>query len=273
MNRESHSVVYSLLRKRFGARGCRARPTPVYTDAGSSTCVRFISNNRPSQCLSRSSQLLPDSSQSTPSVFPSVCISNGIVHPHMRRHDCQPANQLVCATLSTRSVRNKLEVVKHVAKDKGTSVVCLTETWLEDDPIVLRRLRSEGYQVLEQARPPKPKAMLESMRFTNYGGVAIIAPNGVRLTKLNTSSPNSFEHLCACVTSGGSSCVILLVYRPGSKPATPTFFDELLSMLEVLASSSDPLVVTGDINIRLDLSTDPLCLKFNKLIESFGLIN
>ena len=42
-------------------------------------------------------------------------------------------------------------------------------------------------------------------------------------------------------------------------------------MLE--ATSSDSLVVTGDIKIRLDRSSDPLCQKFNELIESFGFVN
>jgi hypothetical protein len=60
-------------------------------------------------------------------------------------------------------------VIKQVAKDGGISVGCLAETWLEDDPIELRRLRTEGYQVLERARPPKPEANLEPMRFPKYG--------------------------------------------------------------------------------------------------------
>ena len=44
-------------------------------------------------------------------------------------------------------------------------------------------------------------------------------------------------------------------------------------MLESLASHSEPIVVTGDMNIRLDRPNDPLCQHFNCLIDSFGLSN
>ena len=40
-------------------------------------------------------------------------------------------------------------------------------------------------------------------------------------------------------------------------------------MLEPLATSSDPLIVTRDVNIRLDHPDDPNCKRFNELIDSF----
>ena len=69
--------------------------------------------------------------------MPPLCITDGIVHPRTRRHDCQLVNQLVCATPNTRSVRNKLEVMKQTATDEGINVLRLTETWLEDNRIDL----------------------------------------------------------------------------------------------------------------------------------------
>ena len=44
-------------------------------------------------------------------------------------------------------------------------------------------------------------------------------------------------------------------------------------MLEAFATFSDPLVVTGDINIWLDRFSDPMCQKFNEPIEFFGFVN
>ena len=114
---------------------------------------------------------------------------------------------------------------------------------------------------------------MNTVNYVNHGGVAIVGPTGIRLTQLKVGSPQSFEHLCARVSSRGSSCVILLIYRPGSSPATSKFFEELSTMLESLVSTADPIVVTGDINIRLDRPSDPLSQQFNELIESFGLIN
>ena len=87
------------------------------------------------------------------------------------------------------------------------------------------------------------------------------------------ANPRSFEHLCARVTSNGSSCVALLIDRPNSVPVSSVFFNELSAMLEALATSSDPLIVTGDVNIRLDRPDDPKCQWFNELIDSFGFAN
>ena len=44
-------------------------------------------------------------------------------------------------------------------------------------------------------------------------------------------------------------------------------------MLEALATSTDPLIVTGDVNIPPDRPDDPNCKRFNELIESFGFDN
>jgi len=196
-----------------------------------------------------------------------------LVRPHLHRHDCQETKRLVGATHNIRSLGKSLEAIKQLAKDEKIGLLCLTETHLESDPIDLRRLRTEGFQVLERARPLKASTSADTIHYRNFGGVAIIASPTIRLTKLNTSSPSSFEHLCSRVTSNGSSCVILLIYRPGSQPVSSLFFDELSSMLEALATSTDPLIVTGDVNIRLDRPDDPNCKRFNELIGSFGFDN
>ena len=42
-------------------------------------------------------------------------------------------------------------------------------------------------------------------------------------------------------------------------------------MIERLALMSGVIAITGDINIRLDRPTDPHCVQFNELLDSFGL--
>jgi hypothetical protein len=173
--------------------------------------------------------------------------------------------QLVGATHNIRSLGKSLEAIKQLAKDEQIGILCLTETHLESDPIDLRRLRTEGFQVLERARPLKASTSADTIHYRNFGGVAIIASPTIRLTKLKTGNTSSFEHLCSRVTSNGSSCVV--------STGSSLLFDELSAMLEALATSSDPLIVTGDVNNRLDRPDDPNCKRFNELIESFGLDN
>ena len=80
----------------------------------------------------------------------------------------------------------------------------------------------------------------------------------------------SNEKASACVTSKGSSVVILLLYSPGSTAANQDFFTELSSMMESLVVLTDPVVMTGESNIRLNRMSGPLCTQFNNIIESFG---
>ena len=67
--------------------------------------------------------------------------------------------------------------------------------------------------------------------------------------------------------------MVLPIYRPGLVPVSSVFFDELSAIPEALATSSDPLIVTGDVNIRIDRPDDPKCQRYNELIDSFGFAN
>jgi exonuclease III len=158
-------------------------------------------------------------------------------------------------------------------KDFNLDVLCLCETWHEPQSVSIKRLRAEGFQLLERPRPPAFDARVDSLDYVNHGGVAIVASPGVLLARLDLGEPLTFEYVCARITMHGSARVVLLVYRPGSAPATLEFFEELTSMLEQLSLTSAPIVITGDVNIRLDRPDDLLSRRFNDVVELFGLKN
>ena len=68
-----------------------------------------------------------------------------------------------------------------------------------------------------------------------------------------------------------SSCIVLVVHRPGSAAVTATFFCELADVLDRFSTYVEPLVLAGDINIRLECSTDPHTVEFYDLFASYGL--
>ena len=83
-------------------------------------------------------------------------------------------------------------------RDKSIDVLCLCETWHDEDSVSIRHLRAEGLQVLERTRP-RPVSELSTLS-TNPGGVAIAASRGVRLTAISSGNrKRSFEHVCARV--------------------------------------------------------------------------
>ena len=78
--------------------------------------------------------------------------------------------------------------------------------------------------MLERARPMPADDGVDDIDFTNHGGIAIVAPNTVQLTQLNTGfDPYTFEHLCARNNSCGASCIVLVIYQSGSEHVTQQF--------------------------------------------------
>jgi len=73
------------------------------------------------------------------------------------------------------------------------------------------------------------------------------------------------------MTSSRSTFVTIVVYRPGGEPVSSQFFDELAAVPEQVAAYSCPVVVTGDLNLQLDVvgGNDPRRLQ--EVLDTFGL--
>ena len=73
---------------------------------------------------------------------------------------------------------------------------------------------------------------------------------GIRLRRLDVGIQcESCELLCVRMTSAWSSCVAIVVYRTG--PVTSAFFTELSGVLDRVSTFNDPILVVGNVNIRL----------------------
>ena len=148
-----------------------------------------------------------------------------------------------------RSLTNKVDDLLSLLQEQSIDVTLLTETWHDADSISIRRFRTEGFNVIERPRPWVHDSTLR----TNHGGVAVIAvaQNVARvehvLSKVDLGAvPTTFEHLCVRVTSGLSSCVVLLLYRSGSVSVTNEFFTDLSDVLDRLVTFADPVIIAGD---------------------------
>ena len=75
----------------------------------------------------------------------------------------------------------------------------------------------------------------------------------------------------AHVTTGEFKAIVTVIYRPGSDAVEQRFFDELSSLLDVLASFQEPVFIVGDFNVRFERAADPVQRQFNELLASRGL--
>jgi len=52
-------------------------------------------------------------------------------------------------------------------------ILCLMETWHKDvNNVPIKRLRTQGFQVVEQARPLASATAANTLHYTKYGGAA-----------------------------------------------------------------------------------------------------
>jgi len=64
--------------------------------------------------------------------------------------------------------------------------------------------------------------------------------------------------------------IIVVIYRQGSATIQPTFFEELSSVFDVVATFQEAVYVVGDFNVRFDRHDDPHTKHFMDLLSYYG---
>ena len=187
---------------------------------------------------------------------------------HIDRHSAPPSQPLVCGCLNVRSLSNKVDNLLDVRRDQLTDVLFLTETWHDADSICLRRLRADRFQVVDR---PRLRLCTDTL-MTNHGGIAVVASSGLPLSTMDLGvTPFMFELLCVRIVSGSSSFIAATIYRPGSAATSVLFFTELSNVLDRLATFVEPILLTSDINIRLERLTNSDTDQFIDILAVRGL--
>ena len=81
----------------------------------------------------------------------------------------------------------------------------------------------------------------------------------------------TFEYAAGMFTFGATRTIVVVVYRPGSQNTGSPFFDEISRLFEMLVTYNCQVIITGDLNIHLDVAHNNHTIKFNRMLECFGL--
>jgi len=84
---------------------------------------------------------------------------------------------------------------------------------------------------------------------------------------------SKYEFMCVLVVFGPSSCIVAIIYRPGSLQVSKPVFEDLADVLDRLFTFVDPIFFVGDVNFRLYWPADPTLCGFNDILEVHGLQN
>lgn len=107
------------------------------------------------------------------------------------------------------------------------------------------------------------------------GGTALVFIENIIVQNVDSGERKSFEFSEWLLQYCSYKLRIIIVYRPPYSTAHPVmtsvFFDEFTLYLESVIMSSEPLIIVGDFNIHVDISTDPNAIQFLDLLSSMGL--
>lgn len=186
--------------------------------------------------------------------------------PRAPRHKPQHLRTLSLGLLNVRSLHNKIDDIIDLHRSLPLDIFCLVETWHDADSVCVQRLRRDGFTVIEQARP----RLRSDTVLTNHGGVAIASTSPVLQSQVCLDfSPTTFEVVCSKFSCLSESFFIILIYRTGH--VSSLFFDELSRVLDVMATFSKPLFLTGDLNIHVERPDDNHARMLLNTLSSYGL--
>ena len=158
-----------------------------------------------------------------------------------------------------RSLCNKTSAVIEYLCDLDIDVGCFSETWLrKGDTSKISEIKDLGYLVQHVSRPGRG------------GGVAIVFKKCISITKNNSKSFKSFEHIeCILKSPTNENSRIICIYRSGTSLNTniAKFCDDLNDYLADLNQVHGKLLIVGDFNIHVEDKTHSDTLKFMSVLE------
>jgi hypothetical protein len=171
--------------------------------------------------------------------------------------------------LNVQSLGNKAASINSCIVDNQLDVFAVVESWHDsfETPSVIAATPPD-YRVIERARPrsEKPEITVEH----NYGGICVFVRRCLKLKLVHFPLYSTFELLSLFIVNQPIASLLLVVYRPGSKPPTVKFIEEFDDLLE-RSSSYNHCIIAGDVNVHLDDPTALHVSQFLQLLEDFGL--
>ena len=105
----------------------------------------------------------------------------------------------------------------------------------------------------------------------------MLCRKALRPEKISGGQTRSFEYSEYAVRFDGKKCFIHVIYRPPYSERNPVstnaFFEEFADYLGKSVVCVEPIIISGDFNIHVDISDDSDAERFLTLLESFGLEN
>lgn len=193
-------------------------------------------------------------------------------HSAVQKISRRLSSPIKVGVFNARSVSSsgKSQMISSWITERKLSAVGLCETWHDGpDTPALVACAPPGYVYAERPRPMSDSQVCSIS--TNHGGVCLLYRNCFHARIVDLNNYQSFEHIAVFLHGCGVKTLFVVVYRPGSRPAKLTFFDEFADLLDHATKYSN-IVVMGDVNIHLDQLTVSGTVSFLSLLSARNLV-
>ena len=147
-------------------------------------------------------------------------------------------------------------------------LVAFTETWFnstDNNESYINDLVPDGYAIQHVDRD----------NGQHGGDVALIHGTSIKLKKKKIMKFNQFEVLMCSLNLNNKVISICIIYRPPptqqNKLSIAGFLNQFTEYMSKNIITKTEIIITGDINIHLDVSTDSHTRRFTKILESCDL--
>ena len=147
-------------------------------------------------------------------------------------------------------------------------MVAFTETWFnstDNNESYINALVPDGYAIQH----------VDKDNGQHGGGVALIHGTSIKLKKKKIMKFNQFEVLMCSLNLSNKVISICIIYRPPptqqNKLSIAGFLDQFTEYMSKNIITKTEIIITGDINIHLDVSTDSHTRRFTEILESCDL--
>lgn len=167
--------------------------------------------------------------------------------------------------LNAHSAVNKSAILNDYLSFQNIDLAAITETWFtSNDSAVKTACIPDGFKILDFARTSRCG-----------GGIAIAFRDSIGVSLINAAEKTSFEYAEWLLSIGSFRLLVSVIYRPpyslNHPISTGTFLNEFSDYLESLMLCKHSLLISGDFNIHVDITSLPETKLFNELLFSFGL--
>ena len=152
--------------------------------------------------------------------------------------------------INVGSVKNKYIYLNDYIHTHDFDIVAICETWLgisDHDDTCVNGLLPDGYAIYRADRTDGRRG----------GGVALIYKQCLDIKCNKTVKYAQFEYLLCSIVVNNSSISIVVVYRPPPSQEnqlnTNTFLNEWDEFLSDFSTTTNEVVIVGDLNIHLDI--------------------